>query len=59
MAITHNDIYGMAERYAEAWCSHSVEAVVSVFEETGQTQVIGGNAIVGHAKTFAAVGRAR
>lgn len=49
MPITHDDIREMAERYAEAWCSHSVETVVSFFEETGQTQVNGGEPIIGHA----------
>lgn len=48
MTVTQIDVRDMAERYAEAWCSHSVEAVVSFFEETGQTQVNGGDPIVGH-----------
>ena len=48
MSIPHAEIRDMAERYASAWCSHSIDAVISFFEDTGQTQVNGGPPIVGH-----------
>ena len=55
MAITHDEVRAMAERYAEAWCSHSLDAIVAFFEETGQTQVNGGDPIVGHAEILETV----
>lgn len=49
MPITPTDIISMAERYAEAWSSHSPEAVASFYEEDGRITINDGETTVGRA----------
>ncbi len=47
MPIKPDDVRGMAERYAEAWSSHSPDAVASFYEEDGRISINGDEALVG------------
>ena len=49
MPLNPTDIRNMAERYAEAWSSHSPEAVASFYEEDGRITINDGEPVVGRA----------
>ncbi len=49
MTLDPNDIRNMAERYAEAWSSHSPEAIASFYEEDGKISINNGDFTVGRA----------
>jgi uncharacterized protein (TIGR02246 family) len=49
MTLDPNDIRNMAERYAEAWSSHSPEAIASFYEEDGEISINNGEFTVGRA----------
>ena len=49
MPPSPTDIQNMAERYAEAWSSHSPEAVASFYEENGKIVINDGEPVVGRA----------
>jgi uncharacterized protein (TIGR02246 family) len=49
MTLDPNDIRNMAERYAEAWSSHSPEAIASFYEEDGEISINNGDFTVGRA----------
>ena len=49
MSLDSTAIRTMAERYTEAWCSRSAEAVGSFFEENGKSVINSGPPTVGRA----------
>ena len=49
MALDPKAIRELAERYAEAWSSHSPDAVASFYEENGRIAINNGEPMVGRA----------
>ncbi len=49
MPLNPADVQSMAERYADAWSSHSPEAVASFYEEDGRITINDGDPTVGRA----------
>lgn len=49
MPLDPTDVRSMATSYAEAWSSHSPEAVASFYEENGRITINDGEPVVGRA----------
>ena len=49
MTLDPDKVRSMAESYAEAWCSHSPDAVAAFYDENGRIAINDGDPVIGRA----------